>query len=124
MARIARIKVRVKVMPGDVQHSQTECPTARALRESDPDITRVWIDKSKRQIRYSRWSTDLRYVHQMPGKAFSFVGSFDGKGKAKPYVLVLNNKNLLKSFPRVKNLNPKRGGYLPTMRKIRSPIVR
>lgn len=121
---MAKIRVRIKTMSGDKQHSQTECPQANRLKESDPDITRVWIDLDRREIRFSRLSTGMRYVYEMSPRSHAFAMKFDRTGKAKAFWLVLGNKDLIKSYPRIKNLSPNRGGYLPTTRKFRSTITR
>jgi len=79
------LSVQVTLHPNDEIANKWRCPIANSIKESDPDIHHVTADEHF--IRYSRYSTGMRYTHWTPKDGKRFIKKLDVLARKDPDTL-------------------------------------
>jgi hypothetical protein len=126
--RKLHIQLWVRYDPNhDVVGSRKYCPISNRIRESDPNICRVDVKRTKSPvgvegviIAFSRLDTDQRYYYWGPSEAARFVTTFDSGKAPRSFMLELTDDDLLDDPPimhylgRTITLDPGSGGSFQT----------
>lgn len=97
------IDIEVKTDPNDLRLHAGACPVANSLALSEPtEIMYTKADSDRKEIRFSRRSTGMKYTYRMPKKVYDFIIKWDSGIVPKAIRLVLHESDLVSRKPRGK----------------------
>src|SRR5215467_789988 len=102
-SHVSPLNIPIEMKLQDESRSQSHCPIANRIKESDPDIYRVSVVYHRNQpqrnfIAFSRRSTKRRYYYKIPDEAIAFLIEVDRGEHPTPFQLRLDESMVYQSY--------------------------